>query len=103
LNPEFGTVKLLPRAGKALRGALPWLSEVEAWTAIQGMELQLAGLWPVANPSRAAREVLARPEFAAMCVGAGRDFPRFIEVLLRGLRSSSEVRAERRVRRLHRR
>lgn len=85
---------LMPRAGQALRGALPWLSEADAWMVIQSIELQLAGLWPVANPSRAAREVLSRPEFASMCVDAERDFPRFIEVLLQGLRAGAEVHAE---------
>jgi hypothetical protein len=83
--------ELMPRAGKALRSALPWLSEDDAWMAIQSIELQLAGLWPVANPSRAAREVLSRPEFASMCVDASRDFPRFIETLLEGLRAKTRA------------
>jgi len=77
---------LYPRAVAALRRALPWLSEADALFSLQAIELQLAALWPVANPSRAAREVLSRPEFAVMCADAGRDYPRFIEVLLAGLR-----------------
>jgi AcrR family transcriptional regulator len=87
VKSEFAT--LLPRAGEALRRALPWLSEPDAWMAIQSIELQLAALWPVANPSTAAREVLARPEFSTMCVDAQRDYPRFIEVILEGLRAKS--------------
>src|SRR5512135_1171053 len=79
--------QLMPRAGNALRRVLPWLSEADAWMAIQSIELQLAGLWPMANPSLAAREVLSRPEFASMCVDANRDFPRFIEILFEGLRA----------------
>lgn len=59
----------------------------------QSIELQLEpSLWPSANPSKAARESLASPEFSMMCVDANRDYPRFIEVLLRGLRSSSDER-----------
>ncbi len=77
---------VLPRAVAALRRSLPWLSEADAGFALQSIELQLAALWPAANPSRAAREVLSRPEFAGLCADAGRDFPRFIEVLLAGLR-----------------
>ncbi len=86
-------VEMLPRAGEALRSALPWLSEGDAWMVIQSIELQLAGLWPVANPSRSAQDVLSRPEFASMCVDASRDFPRFIEILLEGLRSTTKERA----------
>lgn len=88
--------QLLPRAGGALRRALPWLSEADAWMTIQSIELQLAALWPVANPSTAAREVLSRPEFSTMCVDAPRDYPRFIEVLLEGLRATTKERPERR-------
>ncbi len=87
VKSEFAT--LLPRAGEALRHALPWLSEPDAWMTIQSIELQLAALWPVANPSAAAREVLSRPEFSPMCVNAQRDYPRFIAVLLEGLRATS--------------
>lgn len=87
VKSEFAA--LLPRAGKALRRALPWLSEQDAWMAIQSIELQLAALWPVAHPSPAAREVLSRPEFSTMCVDAQRDYPRFIEVLLEGLRATT--------------
>jgi AcrR family transcriptional regulator len=79
----------LPRAVTALRRSLPWLSEADAAFALQSIELQLAALWPAANPSRAAREVLSRPEFAALCADAGRDFPRFIVVLLAGLRAAT--------------
>jgi AcrR family transcriptional regulator len=82
-------VAALPRAAAALRRSLPWLSEADAAFALQSIELQLAGLWPAANPSRAAREVLSRPEFAPLCADAGRDFPRFIEVLLAGLRAGA--------------
>jgi AcrR family transcriptional regulator len=74
------------RAVGALRRAVPWLSVADAAFAVYSIELQLAGLWPASNPSRAAREVLSRPEFAIMCVDAGQSFPRFIEVLLTGLR-----------------
>ncbi len=84
-----GFAELLPRAGDALRTALPWLSEADAWVAIQSIELQLAALWPVAHPSAAALEVLSRTEFASMCVDAARAYPRFIEILLEGLRSMS--------------
>jgi hypothetical protein len=80
-------IPVLLRAVAALRRAVPWLSEADAAFSLHAIELQLSGLWPVSNPSRAAREVLSRPEFAAMCVDAGRDFPRFIEVLLAGLRA----------------
>lgn len=81
----------LQRAIVALRRAVPWLSEADAMFALHSVELQLSGLWPVSNPSRAAREVLSRPEFAAMCIDAARDFPRFIEVLLTGLRRPRRV------------
>lgn len=84
---------VLQRAVAALRRAVPWLSEGEATFALQAIEVQLSGLWPVSNPSRAAREVLSRPEFASMCVDAGRDFPRFVEVLLTGLRAGAAGRA----------
>jgi AcrR family transcriptional regulator len=87
VKTEF--MKLLPRVVDALCGALPWLSKAEAPMAVMAIELQLSALWPVANPSDAAREVLARPEFATMCVDAGRDFPRFIQVLLNGLHSTN--------------
>jgi AcrR family transcriptional regulator len=80
-------LSMLPRAAAALRRSLPWLSEADAIFALQSIELQLAALWPAANPSRAAREVLSRPEFAAMCADAGRDYPRFIEVFLAGLQA----------------
>nr|WP_272491383.1 hypothetical protein [Corallococcus exercitus] len=83
----------MPRAGKALQRALPWLSEADALMAFQSIELQLAALWPSANPSKAAREVLARPEFSMMRVDAKRDYPRFIEVLLRGFQSCGEEKA----------
>jgi AcrR family transcriptional regulator len=86
-------LSVVPRAAAALRRALPWLSEADAGFALQAIELQLAALWPAANPSRAAREVLSRPEFAALCADAGRDFPRFIEVLLAGLRAGAEFEA----------
>lgn len=86
-------VPLMLRAVAALRRAVPWLSEADAAFAFQAIELQLSGLWPASNPSRAAREVLSRPEFAAMCVDAGRDFPRFIEVVLAGLRPRAPARA----------
>jgi len=78
---------LVPRAVGALRRALPWLDVDDAWFALRAVELHLAALWPMANPSRAAREVLSRPEFAVMIVDAGRDYPRFVEVLLEGLRA----------------
>jgi hypothetical protein len=91
---KVGFAELLPRAGAALRTALPWLSESDAAMAVQSIELQLAALWPVANPSAAAREVLSRPAFASMCVDAARDYPRFIEILLAGLRSVTTERAE---------
>jgi hypothetical protein len=39
-----------------------------------------------------AREVLSRREFSTMCVDAGRDYPRFIEVLLEGLHSTTNER-----------
>jgi AcrR family transcriptional regulator len=81
--------ELLPRAVNALRGALPWLTDAGAWLAFQSIELQLAALWPLANPSSAAREVLSRPEFSRMCVDASHDYPRFIELLLEGLRATS--------------
>jgi AcrR family transcriptional regulator len=93
VKTELGVA--LSRAVTALRRALPWLPEGDATFAIQAIEMQLAALWPVANPSRAAREVLSRPEFACMCVDAGRDFPRFIEVLLAGVRASAVARAPR--------
>jgi AcrR family transcriptional regulator len=86
---------VLPQAVAALRRPLPWLSEADAGFAMQAIELQLAALWPAANPSRAAREVLSRPEFAALCADAGRDFPRFIEVLLAGLRARASAPAPR--------
>jgi hypothetical protein len=62
--------------------------------AIQSIELQLAALWPIANPSAAAREVLSRPEFASMCVNANRDYPRFIEALLEGLGATTKAPTE---------
>ncbi|MGC4001303.1 MAG: TetR family transcriptional regulator [Anaeromyxobacter sp.] len=83
---------LYPRAVAVLRRALPWLPEADAVFALQAIELHLGSLWPVSNPSRAAREVLSRPEFAPLCADAGRDFPRFIEVLLAGLRAGSGAR-----------
>lgn len=86
-------VPVLARAVAALRRSLPWLSEADALFAFHAIELQLAALWPAANPSRAAREVLSRPEFTAMCADAGRDYPRFIEVLLAGLRAGASGRA----------
>jgi len=86
-------IATLPRAAAALRRSLPWLSDADAIFALHSIELQLAALWPSANPSRAAREVLSRPEFASMCTDAGRDFPRFIEVLLAGLHASVPGRA----------
>ena len=89
--PTIAAVKgellaMLPQAVAALRRSLPWLSEADGAFALQTIGLQLAGLWPAANPSRAAREVLSRPEFAPLCADAGRDLPRFIEVFLTGLR-----------------
>jgi AcrR family transcriptional regulator len=90
---KLGFAELLPRAAAALRTALPWLSEADAGMAVQSIELQLAALWPVANPSPAAREALSRPDFASMCVDASRDYPRFIEVLLEGLRSTAKGRS----------
>ena len=91
---------VLPRAVAALRRPLPWLSDADAGFAMQAIELQLAALWPAANPSRAAREVLSRPEFAGLCADAGRDFPRFIEVLLAGLRAVAPGAPAAKVRRL---
>jgi AcrR family transcriptional regulator len=88
-------LSLLARAVTALRRSLPWLSEADAAFALQAIESQLAALWPAANPSRAAREVLSRPEFAALCADAGRDFPRFIEVFLAGLRAGTSGRPTR--------
>lgn len=90
-SSKAGMLALVPRAVGALRRALPWLDEEDAFFALRAVELHLAALWPVANPSRAAREVLSRPEFAAMIVDAGRDYPRFIEVLLEGLRAKASA------------
>ena len=76
---------LFARVVEALARALPWLSAADAAWASQSIALYVAALWPAANPSCAAVEVLGRPEFAALKPDAARDLGRFVEVLLTGL------------------
>jgi AcrR family transcriptional regulator len=90
---RHGSFTVLPRAVDAVRRALPWLSEADAAMAMQMIALQLAALWPAAHPSSAARQVLSRPEFSSLALEMERDFPRFIQVYLEGLRSMTEQRA----------
>jgi len=73
------------RVAVALSQALPGMDKGEAAWAAHSIALYVAGLWPAANPSPAAAQVLARPEFAGMQPVAARDLGRLIEALLLGL------------------
>jgi AcrR family transcriptional regulator len=84
---------LSAKISAALRLALPWLSVTDANWAEHSIALYASGLWPAANPSKNAAEVLARPEFQAMKPNAAKDLGRFIEVLLLGLQMQSKDRS----------
>ena len=75
----------LLRATDAMRTALPWLSAEDARWASNNIALYVAGMWPAAHPSKAAAEVLARPELAGMKPHAAEDLERLIATLLIGL------------------
>ena len=77
----------LGRAAVALRRALPWLSAPDAGWALATLITYVCGLWPAANPSPVAAEVLARPQFAHLRTDGPRDLRRFVEVLLTGLKA----------------
>lgn len=96
-----GTRKTLPavrsQAAVAIRSALPWLSRVDATRAVEIFELQLASPERrIAHPSSAATGILSRSELSSMRLQAQRDFARFVEVYLEGLRSIRERGASRR-------
>jgi AcrR family transcriptional regulator len=82
------------RAAAALGHALPWLTPEDAAWLTQTIALYVAGLWPATHPSKAAAEVMARPEFAPFRPDAARDLERFVELLLYGL-EAQRVRAPR--------
>ena len=77
---------LAERVVNAIRKALPWLSADDARWALAGIELYVAGLWPAANPSTIAAEVLERPELSMLKPDAERDLVRLVHVMLAGLR-----------------
>jgi TetR/AcrR family transcriptional regulator len=68
--------------------AFPWISFEDAAWANQAIALYVSALWPAANPSPAAAEALRLPELQPLRVEAGRDLPRFIATLFRGLQSA---------------
>ena len=82
---------LVAKISASLARALPWLSVADASWVTQSIALYVAALWPAANPSKNAAEVLARPEFLAMKPNAAKDLGRFIEVLLVGLHTQVKL------------
>lgn len=78
------SLELANAVATALGKALPAL-RVERCLWINNMAaLLVAGLWPLAHPAPSAREVLSRPEFAALRPDFRRDLHEAILTLIRG-------------------
>jgi AcrR family transcriptional regulator len=79
---------LSARIAGGLARARPGTSLEDAAWLTHSIALYVAGLWPAANPSPIAAEVLAQPEFQGLRPQAHRDLQRVIEVLILGLEAS---------------
>jgi len=71
----------------AFAAALPSLPFDALADFVKHYYLFAAALWPAARPSAAVAEVLARPEFSAMCVEIRPSLRDHARLLLRGLRA----------------
>ena len=91
LAPGWGDYPLR-RAGFAPAGRLAEFHEFIAFPHSFRTSLSWSHYFTCVHPSTAAREVLSRPEFSSMCIDAGRDFPRFIEVLFESFRATVKAR-----------
>ena len=80
--------ELTLRTAALLHGRLPTIAREDCVWASGTLATWVAGVWPRAHPDAAVREALSRPELAEMRIDFPRDFTRFLEVLLRGLKAS---------------
>ncbi len=80
-------VELTTRFAAQLHDRLPAIALADCAWAASATAVQVAGLWPGANPGVVAREVLARPELAGMSPVFERDLTRFLEVTFAGLQA----------------
>lgn len=73
------------RLGALIHDRLPTISQAECAWAGMTIGTYIAGMWPSAHPSEAARQVLQMPEFATLAPSMERDLERVILALLRSL------------------
>ncbi|WP_417307577.1 TetR family transcriptional regulator [Devosia sp.] len=73
------------RLGALIHDCLPTISPTDCAWAGMTIHTYVAGMWPSAHPSEAARQVLQMPEFAALAPSMERDLERVILALLSSL------------------
>lgn len=76
------TLAQVAAAGAALERALPWLRPGDGGRVLLRLAAAVAGLWPMAHPLGAVREVLARPELAPLRVDFSQELSHVVRALL---------------------
>ncbi len=67
--------------------ALKWITEDKAVWASQTIALYVAGLWPIANPSKTIQELSKRPEFESIKINFETELTAFANTILLGCKN----------------
>lgn len=78
------TLALSARGAAMLHATLPALPFERCAWLLKPIFVAVAGFWPLANPPPAVAAVMARPEFAALCVDVETDLRETIAELIGG-------------------
>ena len=78
-------LELSIRIRNALHAALPGLPHTRSEALLRYLHALVAGLWPMAHPAPAAADVVARPEFRAVCADFEPDLRGALSAMLHGL------------------
>lgn len=76
---------------EALHEALPQIPREGLMTFVKMYYLFASAVWPVAHPNEVVAEVLAKPQFSAMCIDLEDAMREHARLLLRGLAASARA------------
>ena len=85
LSAKQTLAELTLQLGRLLHERLPAVSFEDCCWVSGVVGVYVAGVWPAVHPPAAAKEVLARPELAAMQPDFKRDLKRLLQVVFTGL------------------
>lgn len=89
INIKRSMIGLIQPHAATFCKALEWITEDKAVWASQAIALYVAGLWPIANPSKTIQELSKRPEFECIKFNFETELTAFANTLLLGCKNTN--------------